>query len=122
MGSLLNLEDKEGEACIVREDQIKYKSIVVSICVSNEVLYLVNIVQSDDVIKKGVKIVEQIHNLKRRAFRGDGRETNNIREINTDFVKNLRMNLFSNFQLICYGSVKEKKDVLQIRVLNLNLD
>ena len=41
--------------CQGRSGEIK--SIVVSVYVSNEALYLVDIVQSDDVIEKGVQII-----------------------------------------------------------------
>lgn len=77
-------------------------------------VYLVYVVFRNDIIKQGVEVVQQVDNLQRSTLCRQWREANNIREINGNFVKTLRLNSSTFLQFLCNRSIRKQQVQLHV--------
>lgn len=79
-------------------------------------LNFIHIISVDCGIKASVKIIEQVHDLKRSRMSGNRSKSNDVREINGDFFELLRIDGHPKLQLI--GN--RTKNCLLIKQIKLN--
>ena len=68
--------------------------------VSSNLSYLVDVMTRDGIVEGPVEVVQQVDDLHGCAVRGQGRESNDVREVNSHAGKHLRRNRLPHLQLI----------------------